>query len=60
MLSVIEKHSSFIGTYFCVYLDDWLVLQTSSGTVARDWLTADFLSDKAVKEAPPVKTAKAA
>jgi len=56
MLSVIEKHSSFIGTYFCVYLDDWLVLQTSSGTVARDWLTADFLSVKVVKE-PPLKKA---
>ena len=57
MLSVIEKHSSFIGTYFCVYLDDWLVLQTKSRSAAQNWLTADFLSVKVVKEAPLKKVA---
>jgi len=57
MLSVIEKHSSFIGTYFCVYLDDWLVLQTKSRSAAQNWLTADFLSVKEVKEAPLKKAA---
>ena len=44
MLSVVEKSSMFIGKYFCVYLDDWLILQTKSSTVANQWLTAKFLA----------------
>ena len=35
MLNVVEKHSQFIGTYFCVYLDDWLVLQTKNAKLAK-------------------------
>lgn len=35
MLSVVEKHSNFIGTYYCVYLGDWLVLQTKNSKLAN-------------------------
>ena len=42
MLSIVEKHSQFIGTYYCVYLDDWLILQTKSAPTAKKWLTAQF------------------
>ena len=49
MLSVVEKHSQFIGTYYCVYLDDWLVLQTKSSSVANKWLKAQFLARKGAK-----------
>lgn len=42
MLSIVEKHSQFIGTYYCVYLDDWLILQTKSAPTANKWLTAKF------------------
>ncbi len=42
MLSVVEKNSLFIGKYFCVYLDDWLILQTKSAAVANQWMVAKF------------------
>jgi hypothetical protein len=35
MLNVVEKHSKFIGTYYCVYLGDWLVLQTKNSKIAN-------------------------
>jgi len=35
MLNVVEKHSQFIGTYYCVYLGDWLVLQTKNLKIAN-------------------------
>ena len=44
MLSIVEKHSQFIGTYYCVYLDDWLLLQTKSAPTANKWLKAQFSS----------------
>ena len=59
MLSVVEKHSQFIGIYYCVYLDDWLVLQTKSSSVANKWLTAQFLSRKGAKT-PELEDAEAA
>lgn len=34
MFEVFEKRSDFIGTYYCVYLDDWLVLQTKNPKIA--------------------------
>ena len=34
MFEVIEKHSPFLRTYYCVYLDDWLVLQTKNARLA--------------------------
>ena len=35
MLNVVEKRCHFIGTYYCVYLDDWLVLQTTNAKLAK-------------------------
>ena len=35
MLNVVEKKSHFIGTYYCVYLGDWLVLQTRNSKLAH-------------------------
>jgi hypothetical protein len=35
MLNMIEKKSRFIGTYYCVYLGDWLVLQTKNMKLAN-------------------------
>ena len=35
MLNVVEKKSQFIGTYYCVYLGDWLVLQTKNSKIAQ-------------------------
>lgn len=35
MLNVVEKQSRFIGTYYCVYLGDWLVLQTKNSKIAH-------------------------
>ena len=35
MLNVVEKKSQFIGTYYCVYLGDWLVLQTKNSKIAH-------------------------
>lgn len=34
MFNVVEKKSQFIGTYYCVYLGDWLVLQTKNSKLA--------------------------
>lgn len=34
MFELVEKRSEFIGTYYCVYLDDWLVLQTKNARAA--------------------------
>ena len=34
MFEVFEKHSDFIGTYYCVYLDDWLVFRTKNARLA--------------------------
>jgi hypothetical protein len=34
MFEVIEKHSQSLRTYYCVYLDDWLVLQTKNARLA--------------------------
>lgn len=34
MFEVIEKHSPSLRTYYCVYLDDWLVLQTKNARLA--------------------------
>lgn len=60
MLSVIEKSSLFIGKYFCVYLDDWLILQTKSSSVANKWLTAKFLNDGSAKASKTKATENAA
>ena len=35
MLNMIEKKSQFIGTYYCVYLGNWLVLQTKNSKLAN-------------------------
>ena len=35
MFNVVEKKSQFIGTYYCVYLGDWLVLQTKNSKLAN-------------------------
>ena len=34
MFELVEKRSDFIGTYYCVYLDDWLVFQTKNPRIA--------------------------
>lgn len=34
MFEVYEKRSEFIGTYYCVYLDDWLVFRTKNPKLA--------------------------
>ena len=34
MFEVIEKHSPFLRTYYCIYLGDWLVLQTKNARLA--------------------------
>lgn len=34
MFEVIEKHSQYLRTYYCVYLGDWLVLQTKNARLA--------------------------
>jgi len=35
MLNMVEKKSQFIGTYYCVYLGNWLVLQTKNSKLAN-------------------------
>jgi hypothetical protein len=35
MLNMVEKQSRFIGTYYCVYLGNWLVLQTKNSKLAH-------------------------
>jgi hypothetical protein len=54
MISVVQKHSLFIGKYFCVYLDDWLLLQTKSPVVANLWLTAKLPSGGSKKIQAPL------
>jgi hypothetical protein len=34
MFEMVEKRSEFIGTYYCVYLDDWLVFRTKNARTA--------------------------
>lgn len=67
MFEVYEKRSDFIGTYYCVYLDDWLVLQTKNPKLAALCQTGrvrfgatSFLALKDQSDAKKAEAAKTA